>query len=240
MMWKRAWLAVAMTGPVAAAGVLGATSCGEQFEVGRGTGGAGAAGPTGGNGTGGVTSTPVGGAGGAACPDYPTPCFICAKTQCSALYCGCVTSPCLNLAICVSSCQPANDPACLQPCYTANPDYVSSSALLSNCMGTACAADCPTYQPLPACQLCMFQSCASVMNACLADPSCAALLRCAEVCLEPTCLDGCNAANPQGVNLATAVRACLNVSCQPDCPWGATPDAGVRGSGAGVAADAVG
>jgi hypothetical protein len=226
--------AAVVVGLAVLAGALAVLACGEQFQSDSGQGGSGGAVVTGGSGVGaggaGTTSSSAGGSGGgAACSDYGSPCYACALTQCTGLYCGCVTdSECLSLAICVGGCSPNNNPACLQPCYAQHPGAVSQSALLSDCMGSACLAQCPGYEPLTPCRLCLFTNCAAAMNACLANPDCTPILFCSEACPanDNTCVATCNSAHPAGVALAAAVATCLDQHCASDCPWGASPDAG--------------
>jgi hypothetical protein len=183
-----------------------------------GQGGMGLAAGAGGTGAGGMG----GSGGGPLCSDFGSDCYGCAMGQCPDLYCGCVTdAECAALSLCVASCAPANSLSCVQPCYAQYPDLVSESALLDNCIGSACLESCPGYEPLTACRLCLFTDCPAAMNACLADADCAPILLCSEACPadDPACVPNCNGAHPAGQPLAADVAACLDVHCQAECPW---------------------
>jgi hypothetical protein len=223
--------AAAVVGFAAMVGWLALPACGDQFQSEAGHGGAGGSLATGGTavgGSGAATTSSSAGGGGAPCSDYGNLCYGCAVTDCTDLYCGCVNDPaCLALAICVGGCSPTNNPSCLQPCYAQHPDAVSQSALLSDCMGTACQGSCPGYEPLTPCRLCLFSNCAAAMNACLANADCTQILFCSEACGpgDTVCVTGCNTAHPGGQVLAADVASCIAQHCGSQCPWGTAPSA---------------
>lgn len=229
--------AVAMTSGAGAGlllAVYGVAACGEEFSGWGGSGG-GAAGQTttsaggsggtttlvggsGGLGGGVTSSTASGGSGGAECSDLGEECFACGIAQCRDLYCGCLAdSDCTLLAVCVGG---AGTQAERHECYAAHPDSISHAALLTNCLGTSCEAYCPEHDALPPCLLCMFESCPTEMNACLASTPCAAVLDCVGDCADPTCVQACLAEPPvEPVGLQEVVD-CQAAACMQACPGG--------------------
>ena len=178
--------------------------------------GSGATGAT--TGEGGETSSPASsstGTGG--CPGLGDACTDCEAQSCQETYCACYANPsCVNLAACGAGCA-ANDLACFQTCWTANPDGISDGALLVDCAASSCSAGCPGLTPLTPCQKCLYQQCPAPMNKCVANADCVALLYCLGACTNEACYDGCYAQHPGGVEDVTPVGECSQVSCTAAC-----------------------
>jgi hypothetical protein len=201
---------------VGGAGQGGATSGGGQSQNGGGPGSGGA-----GQGGSGNAGPGGGGAGGGSnCPGLGDACSDCAATQCTATYCGCYgNASCDQLSLCFSQCA-MGDMNCYQSCETMYPDGISSFFLLDNCTAGACQAECPGSVALTACEVCLFTSCDTEMNTCLANPECAALIACVAQCAPQnmSCPTVCVAQHPGGTTDASAVRQCTSANCSSSCP----------------------
>jgi hypothetical protein len=164
------------------------------------------------------SSSGGGGTGGGPTCTATDPCSACQFTSCTGLYCACqADADCAALAECVSGCAPG-DQACQQACRSAHVDSISQGAILGDCAAKNCAADCPLAQPLNPCLACMFPSCPTEMNQCLADPECTAIIECAEPCMgDQICVFNCAQQHPNGTSAAQDVLSCLNQSCSVEC-----------------------
>jgi hypothetical protein len=153
-----------------------------------------------------------------ACVDLGEPCTACELNSCTDVYCECYGSTsCGLLADCIYNC-PVGDTACHQGCATQYPDGITDGALLAHCAATNCPAECPGWQPLTDCQLCLYQSCEPQMNLCIANADCTAMLYCIDACgSDATCTNGCYAMYPNGLNEAYAVGICSQANCLPSC-----------------------
>lgn len=185
-----------------------------------GTGGdmttaSGGAGGTGGQGGG------AGGAGGAPlCQSLGDACSMCLHTNCQDLYCTCYNNAdCTGLVFnCLSQCDPAaaDYQMCVQDCSTMYPGGISDGALLGGCSDQNCALDCPpSGVTIDACSECLFTNCPNEMNACLADPACAAAVDCIQMC--PPGDINCPLTCANGVPGAQAVLQCGVTNCQAQC-----------------------
>jgi hypothetical protein len=116
------------------------------------------------------------------------------------------------------------DPACspFDECMTSD-----------DCLpGQTCLANCVCFgQPNPACdeaescdacvdcQLDIDGACETQMQACQANPQCAALMACLIECEgEPMCVDACYSANPAGQSDFFEVVQCVVAACPSSCP----------------------
>jgi hypothetical protein len=205
-------------GTTATTGAAGGSASGG---AGPGSGGAGPGG--GGGGTGGVGpgSGGAGGAGGgnSACPPLFDACTPCLSANCQATYCTCYNdAACTQLAFCFQQCT-VGDQSCYQACETGNPDGISDFLLVENCGAGACASQCPGATTLSTCETCLFQSCATAMNACVADAGCHQIVNCIDQCQDDTCRQMCpNGHSMASQSLAAAVTQCSMASCSGSCP----------------------
>lgn len=87
----------------------------------------------------------------------------------------------------------------------------------------------PDAERIDACAACAEQSCASEREACVADPTCAALLDCRRRCSDPACLAKCGERThwdlervgfPQDVLFDTYERCVSLLACGGACGWG--------------------
>jgi len=189
--------------------------------TGGGAGQGGGETSAGGGGQGGGTSASgTGGQGGEApCDAFGDPCSECMVIACPELFCGCFASPpCAALSVCFAGCGPG-DEQCRQECWTANPDGISLGALTSHCGATECPAECPGQLELDACQVCLFTSCSTQMNACLSNPECFALIQCLEECTpsQPGCEGTCFGVHWAGAQDANNVNSCMQPACPSEC-----------------------
>jgi hypothetical protein len=186
----------------------------------------GAAGSSGSSGQGGTSAT--GGTGGAAgtagaagtqmvCGELGDACTKCLSNKCNMLYCNCYADPgCGKLVECSQGCNP-NDMACVQSCFTQQPNSISTAALVSDC-GAAQCPECPGTGVLEPCQKCLFTSCPSQMNKCLANAECNKLVQCVGGCNgDIFCQGDCYNAYPGGQNDADDVSGCLENNCSGQC-----------------------
>ncbi|MDC0680334.1 hypothetical protein [Sorangium atrum] len=223
-----ALLAAACSSTGGSPGTGSAGSAGLGGSGGAGMGGAGGgAGGTGGAGAGGAggaasSTTAGGGAGGEAvydCASIGDPCTTCLALRCQESYCACQRSTeCAALGNCLLGCA-AEDVACKQACMTAHRAGISGIFLEGGCASELCRAQCPSRDALSPCASCRFTGCAAEMNACVADPSCRALLACVELCRADGdgCQEACAAMHADGVQTAGAVFACEEAKCGADC-----------------------
>lgn len=217
---------LAYLGALAATALAVAVSCGNDFVFISGTttaaGGSAGAGGSSSASTSSSTSTGAGGSagsGGAACHDFNIPCATCELEQCPDLYCRCFDSEgCIGLAWCIGNC-PAGYNPCVQSCYSNSPTGISDAALVVECAATLCQAHCPGFGSLPPCNLCMFEGCPGEMNACLADPDCAALLYCVNGCTDQTCATSCVADHGGVTLLVSNLSSCMTAACGTPCEW---------------------
>ncbi|WP_437743811.1 hypothetical protein WMF39_01680 [Sorangium sp. So ce1504] len=186
-------------------------------------GGAGGAGGSGGAGAGVASSTAAGGgAGGEAvydCASLGDPCTTCLALRCQESYCACQRSAeCAALGNCLLGCA-AEDVACEQACLTAHRAGISGIFLEGGCASERCSAQCPSRDALSPCASCRLTGCAAEMNACVAEPSCRAMLACVDACRADGdgCLEVCSAMHADGVQAAGAVFACEEARCGADC-----------------------
>ncbi len=208
------------TGGSAASGATGGTT---------GVGGAGgiAEGGTGGlGGWGGSGNSGAGGQGGTGpCATFGDPCTECQAQKCSTDYCTCLEDPqCLQLALCYQGCDSVGyaplDP-CIQQCWAAHPNAIANGAKAMHCGATECSTACPGYQPNPPCEVCMFDTCASEMNACLSNTDCAFLVACIDASgaeYDPYEAEWCFQQNPDGAAAASLVYQCMDNQCGSECP----------------------
>ncbi|WP_441289234.1 hypothetical protein ACSRUE_00080 [Sorangium sp. KYC3313] len=210
------------TGGAGSAGPGGAGGAGGSA---GGAGGAGgSAGGAGGAGAGGGASstTAGGGAGGEAvydCASLGDPCTTCLALRCQESYCACQRSAeCAALGNCLLGCA-AEDVACEQACLTAHRAGISGIFLEGGCASERCSAQCPSRDALSPCASCRLAGCAAEMNACIAEPSCRAMLTCVDTCRADGdgCLEVCSAMHADGVQAAGAVFACEEARCGADC-----------------------
>jgi hypothetical protein len=196
----------------------GANGTGGSGDTGGGGAGSGASGGSTSNGGGGSGSGTGGGGGGSACAPLPDACTPCLFNQCNTLYCECFDNPaCLGLALCFQQCGPGN-PGCQQTCVENNSDGITDAFLLGDC-GNASCGSCPAFPPLTPCSECLFQSCETQMNDCLADAQCSAAVTCVEQCGGPTpqCIAQCNPQDPNSQLLAADVVQCGGPACSNVC-----------------------
>ena len=248
-MTKRLWLVATMAGAFVGIGEMGCT--GDTFTATtEGTGGTAATTTDGGGGQGGATvTTATGGAGGdgggvgggpggtggtsttttgqggsgggLVCQPLSDVCAQCAYGACEDLYCQCYAEmDCAQLVNCLQPCDPTDIP-CQQPCLTDHQDSISKAFLLGDCAGGGCAAECMGVAVLGDCPKCLFTSCQSQMNACLADADCYEIVNCAIDCPagDFSCALGCANGKPStATNKALAVQSCMYQSCSNLCP----------------------
>jgi len=184
------------------------------------TTGPGAGPGSGGAGASGVGPGGAGGEGGGGCASLGDPCTDCLSSQCQAVYCNCLSNAqCGALVQCFGQCM-MGDQACNQACLTAHEDGISDAYVLGDCSGTVCMGSCKGGNSLKPCGLCLFTKCEPVMNQCLANPDCTALIQCLQACdgSDPTCPSTCAAQFPGGTTDAQAVGTCKNQSCASECP----------------------
>jgi hypothetical protein len=151
------------------------------------------------------------------CQNLGDPCSECASVQCPAEYCACFGDPsCVSLVLCVQGC--GSDLTCDQNCFTTNPGAISESFLLGGCVANHCPV-CMDSMTLTPCQTCLFTSCASAMNTCVADPDCASLAQCIEACTpgDMTCSMTCQQMYPNGVQKVVPVATCMQGTCASSC-----------------------
>ena len=121
---------------------------------------------------------------------------------------------CGSLVQCSQAC--AGNADCNQDCFTNNQNGISEAALLNNCAATQCPS-CPGTSALSPCELCVFTSCSSQMNACLANPDCNALLACVQACPMDAnydaCVQDCGFLNFGGIDDAQNVSSCVSANC---------------------------
>ncbi|WP_437297377.1 hypothetical protein [Sorangium sp. So ce426] len=191
--------------------------------AGMGSGGAGGSGGgAGGAGAGASSTTAGGGAGGEAvydCASLGDPCTTCLALRCQESYCACQRSAeCAALGNCLLGCA-AEDVACEQACLTAHRAGISGIFLEGGCASERCSAQCPSRDALSPCASCRLTGCAAEMNACVAEPSCRAMLACVDACRADGdgCLEACSAMHADGVQAAGAVFACEEARCGADC-----------------------
>jgi hypothetical protein len=201
----------------------GTTASASTGAGGTGTGGAGVGG-SGGAGTGGEATTSTTssssstGQGGGTCADFGDPCTQCELAECPTEYCGCYdNAECGQLALCIAGCG-ANDAACKQGCWTDHEGGISDGALLVHCAGTTCAEACPGAEPLAPCGVCLYGNCPAVMNTCIANAECVALLACLAQCPSTGCENQCYANHPDGLADAADVGECAQAECAAECP----------------------
>ncbi|AKT42590.1 hypothetical protein [Chondromyces crocatus] len=175
-------------------------------------GGAGGVGGTGGEGG-------QGGSGGSAmaCEPLPEPCSTCLYNECQERYCDCYgNSACSALLFtCLSQCA-SGDQACVQTCATQHPNGVSDAALLGACSDQACSNVCPTAGiVVNGCTECLFTECPTQMNACFAEPACAAAVECVQMCPPNNfnCISTCVGGNQN----AQTVLSCAVQNCSGQC-----------------------
>ncbi|WP_437928142.1 hypothetical protein WMF37_02515 [Sorangium sp. So ce291] len=192
---------------------------------GAGTGGTGGTGGAGGAGAGGGASSTASGGGGAggeagyACASLGDPCSTCLSLRCQDSFCTCQENPeCAALANCFLICAAGDEP-CQQTCLTAHAAGISDSFLEGGCASELCSAQCPSRVPLSACDSCRFAGCAAEMNACVANPSCRALLACADACEagDAGCAEECAMLYEDGAPAAQAVSDCQGAQCGAAC-----------------------
>jgi hypothetical protein len=122
------------------------------------------------------------------------------------------------LSFCVSNC--SGDTGCEAECRYSFPDGISDAALLMQCAVVACGVECPGLTELPACNVCLFESCPERMNACLGIADCAALVECGQACGgDGACLQGCFDAHPDTAILGSEVVDCVCANCLLSCEW---------------------
>ncbi|WP_437610323.1 hypothetical protein WMF20_02320 [Sorangium sp. So ce834] len=191
-----------------------------------GSGGAGAGGAGGAGGSGGASSTAAGGGAGGeaeyACASLGDPCTTCLALRCQERYCACQRSAeCAALANCLLGCAPGEEP-CRQTCMTAHREGISGVSLEGGCAAERCNVQCPSRAPLSPCESCRYARCAAEMDACVADPSCRALLACTGTCAagDAACRELCAMLYESGAPAAAAVSACEGAQCGADCEGG--------------------
>jgi hypothetical protein len=145
------------------------------------------------------------------------PCSDCTAQNCAAAYCACYNDPsCGDLVKCLQPCA-AGDMNCQQMCFSSNMGAISEASLLDSCAAMSCASQCPGTTALGPCDVCLFEKCAPQMNTCIADPDCASILYCVEMCSPNDC--GCelncyeNSCSTQAQNEVMDVDNCLMSSC---------------------------
>ena len=150
------------------------------------------------------------------CAGLGDACTDCLADKCNATYCACYADlACGSLVQCSQGC--AGDAACNQGCFTNNQAGISEAALLGDCAATNCAA-CPGTAALEPCTKCLFGACPAVMNKCLANAECAALIACAQDCAgDAICQFGCYTDHPDGQSDADGVSTCVQDSCSGQC-----------------------
>ena len=184
-----------------------------------GEGGSGAAGgepSSNSHGSGAAGSTTTSGNGGG-CVGLGDACSDCAVDACNALYCTCAANTdCTTLIACLDGC--GGNQGCAQNCLSSTPNGISDAVLLNDCASGACGAQCPTTQPLDACQKCAAQMCPQQLSACLANPDCTPLIDCASQCSPDDfiCLGGCASDYGDGQDVAEALGDCVSGVC-PAC-----------------------
>ena len=183
-----------------------------QGGSGAGQGGAGQGGAgQGGAGQGGSGGVPV-------CEPVGGTCAQCLYDTCNEAFCDCAGEPeCLDLLFCLEVCAPA-DVACRKECYTAHESGISAAALLGDCGAGSCQGDCPITLELDACEECLYSSCETQMNTCVANPECYEILACISQCapIDVGCPGVCVGLHPFGAGDAGAVSQCVDTSC-PAC-----------------------
>lgn len=162
-----------------------------------------------------------GAGGGGMCPSLGDACTTCLSVQCQDTYCTCFqNSECGALAFCLQNCS-VNDQACIQTCLGMHPTGISDAFLVANCTAASCDMECPGANALGPCEQCLFTSCSSEMNTCLANPDCYAIIDCAQqqMCApsDIQCVSACAAGHQAGVQDATAVAMCGQNNCTADC-----------------------
>jgi len=97
---------------------------------------------------------------------------------------------------------------------------ISDVILLSGCAGTTCSSVCDWGDAeFSDCEECIFNDCATEMNACLVVPDCGALWQCFGTCgdLDLTCQANCYSTYPGGIQqLETALQCVVNL-CERPC-----------------------
>ncbi len=228
---KRRWLGAGMLAVVAAVGGM-ATSCGEDDgELGTptasstgtgggGEGGVGHGGAAGGGASGAGGSAASGGSGasgGPPCEDFGEPCSQCTLSHCPSEFCACAQSdPCMAFAACYLGCSPG-DLGCVQQCAAESPSGISAAMLVQHCAGSFCASVCPGTAPLGDCEVCLFQSCPTAVNACFANAECFQIIvGCLPTTPWTTCIAG---VSYDVLALAFPVHECGEAACSAQCNW---------------------
>jgi hypothetical protein len=195
------------------------TTSGQPGSSGQGGDGATGAGPSssGEGGSGASTTSSTSGNGGG-CVGLGDACSDCAVESCNALYCTCAAnSACTTLISCLDGC--GSDQNCSQGCLSATPAGIADAVLLNDCANGSCGSQCPTTQPLDACQKCAAQNCPTQLSACLANPECTPLIECASNCSEDDffCLSGCADDYGGGQDVAEDLGGCVEGPCNGLC-----------------------
>ncbi|XXX77738.1 hypothetical protein WMF30_03050 [Sorangium sp. So ce134] len=213
--------AACSSAPGGSGGAGGAGAGGSGGAGGTGAGGAGGAG-----GSGGAGSTATGGGAGGeaeyACASLGDPCTTCLALRCQESYCACQRSAeCAALGNCLLGCAPGEEP-CQQTCMTAHREGISDVSLEGGCAAERCGVQCPSRASLSPCESCRYARCAAEMNACVADPSCRALVACTDACAagDADCRETCAMAHESGAPAAAEVRACEGAQCTAECEDG--------------------
>lgn len=214
------WAACGSDDPAADGDNVDNTTSGQPGSTGGGGSGATGAGPTssgeGGSGASTTSSSTSGNGGG--CVGLGDACSDCAVDSCNALYCTCAAnSACTTLITCLDGC--GSDQSCSQGCLSGTPAGIADAVLLNDCANTSCGAQCPTTQPLDACQKCAAQSCPAQLSACLANPECTPLIECVSGCGQDDffCLSGCADDYGGGQDVAEDLGNCVEGPCNGLC-----------------------
>ncbi len=153
------------------------------------------------------------------CAPLGDPCTGCISQNCAGDWCDCQGNPeCLTLFNCFGACN--NDEACNQACMTQHQSGISNVLLVSGCAGTVCDSSCAWGDDeFTECQECIYQDCASEMNACLAAPDCTKLWDCFQGCppLALSCNQQCYNDFPKGVATLETLLQCTVVACEDPC-----------------------
>ena len=153
------------------------------------------------------------------CDGFGDPCTSCASTGCPDTWCQCANNPeCLALFGCYQQCM--GDEGCQQDCLTEHEDGISDVVLVSGCAGTVCQGSCNFGNPeFNDCQDCIYNDCATEMNACIASPDCAALWGCLNDCpnLEVTCQQQCYDDFGDGAPTLEVALMCVTSQCGSVC-----------------------
>ena len=218
------------TGAGAAGAGTGTGASGGGGSTGTGASGGGGSTGTGASGGGGSTGTGASGGGtttgtGTAtviCNDFGDPCTECVAVECPERWCDCVgNSSCLGLLQCAGDCS-GNDPGCTQVCYTQFESGISDAALITDCAGSLCPAQCPGNggSTLDDCTECILQDCETEINDCLAAPECLQLYDClTNQCgpLDLMCQDACYDTYDAGISKLQTMLTCAGNECPNAC-----------------------